>query len=494
MIRVERIDYCKPHWHERGIELAMVLSGEIESRIGCDSYLMKPGNILLIGTEDVHSFRKTEADNLILFISYDCRKWKAEFPEMPSWNLVGDPAVQQQSEEDFRILRNLVCKAALSDQENTHSLLLSFCRDSFLSTNLLLRKRDISSAQTAVFQKLTEYIESNYRNPITLGEIASSINYSFNHASLVIKQITGMNFTGYLNHIRCLAAERMLVSTDRTIMETALECGFSDARALGRYFRHWYGSTPGEFRRMLKQDFPLPDLQNVTPVDRRSARVISLLRSLIISECTEITAEEKSDDREKPFLPPAADQQGGGFGDGGVDTLKPLIEDGFAGRLPRLKHSDDISERLFSGCGLHTSDGIKKASGYLFDFISGYRSILRKEAGLILGRSSEGLLLLIYNPAQSKTGDISRSLRIILKMKGKKHLIKRMTIDNIHGNPHRLWRELGSPAALRPEERQLINDHSIPRLDFRIISGTEIELHEYHPACGTVMISITPCN
>jgi AraC-like DNA-binding protein len=45
---------------------------------------------------------------------------------------------------------------------------------------------------------------------------------------------------GYLSH------------SDRTVMDIALELGFSERSAFHRAFRKWTGASPGEFRRTLQ--------------------------------------------------------------------------------------------------------------------------------------------------------------------------------------------------------------------------------------------------
>ncbi|MDC7226837.1 MAG: hypothetical protein PQJ61_08725 [Spirochaetales bacterium] len=49
MISIEKIVFYTPQWHDEMLEFAMLLSGSVDVFIGCASYRMLRGNILLTG-------------------------------------------------------------------------------------------------------------------------------------------------------------------------------------------------------------------------------------------------------------------------------------------------------------------------------------------------------------------------------------------------------------------------------------------------------------
>lgn len=497
MISIEKINYYKPHWHDEMLEFAMVLSGSIDATIGCDNYRMKEGNILLIGTEDVHSFRKTEDENLLLFIRFDCRLLEKDFPGIAKWNLICDPSVEKSSGTDFDRLRFLMADTVmakahgLKDNSKEQSL-LKFCRDTFLSTNLLLRKQDVTPAQMETFQKLALYIERNYINPVTLSDVAEYINYSFNHTSVIIKQITGMNFTDYLAHIRCLAAERLLVSTEKTILDIALECGFSDARALGKYFKNWYGVTPGEFREQIERDFTETGLSSFTETEFNNHEIMLKLDAHLKSETRTIILDMKNLPAGELFKPPVLGQPLKHYNSDGSDAVPRLLAGILDGRIKYLKQTDDQGPAVFHGdCGLSANSGIKKAVFYAWDFLSRFKSLIIKEEGIAAGIYEEGIRIILFPPpgtgAEKKFGII----KFIFNSVSDDYIISRYNIDRVHGSSYHLWKELDSPPSLTEELENQIVRHSLPELDFTVIKNRgSFEIIENLPDEGAVMIEI----
>jgi len=497
MISIERVEYYKSHWHDEMLEFAMVLEGSIDVNIGCDSYRMKEGNILLIGTEDVHSFRKTDDANSVLFTRFDCRLLEKDFPGIINWNLIGDPAVEESAEQDFGRLRFLIADLALAETDGNDtsqetSRLLNYCRDAFLSTNLLLRKQNVSAEQMEIFNKLALYIQKSYTKTVTLGDVADYINYSFNYTSSIIKQITGMNFTDYLNHIRVLAAERMLISTDKNIIDIALECGFNDARAMGRYFKNWYKLPPGEYRTENNRRFPETSLSSFTEIEFNDAEIQKKLKSYINSSQRIISIDFDKHSGGEMFKPPVLGLDPYIINTDVCGTLPRLSKGILDGSIKTLKQTDDDGRTVFHGdCGLSTHSGIKKPAFYLYEFISEFKSILIREESICLAASDSGFMILLYPAEEIDPAAHREIVRFLFKSVKHNYIIKRITLNCNRGNPYRLWDKLGSPPKLSAEFEELIIKHSVPDLDFSIVRNRDtFELNEELPQEGVVMIEL----
>jgi AraC-like DNA-binding protein len=62
----------------------------------------------------------------------------------------------------------------------------------------------------------------------------------------------GVSYQSIKDQLRRDLAIGYLSHTDRSVMDIALELGFSERSAFHRAFRKWTGAAPGEFRRGLR--------------------------------------------------------------------------------------------------------------------------------------------------------------------------------------------------------------------------------------------------
>ncbi len=108
-------------------------------------------------------------------------------------------------------------------------------------------------------QKMMEYIESNFRENISLNEIADELFLSVSAASRLFKRETGENFASYVKQLRLEFVKGQLSLSDEAITKIALRSGFATPSAMNKIFRAEVGMTPGEYRKLYsKQIKELP--------------------------------------------------------------------------------------------------------------------------------------------------------------------------------------------------------------------------------------------
>jgi len=95
---------------------------------------------------------------------------------------------------------------------------------------------------------IDECIKSHKDEELTLSHLAMEMGYSEFHISRKFKEISGMQFREYLRHRRLAFALKQIRDTDRSILDIALDYGFSTHEAFTRAFKDAYGITPSEYR------------------------------------------------------------------------------------------------------------------------------------------------------------------------------------------------------------------------------------------------------
>ncbi|MFY8105456.1 MAG: helix-turn-helix transcriptional regulator, partial [Elstera sp.] len=86
---------------------------------------------------------------------------------------------------------------------------------------------------------------------IRVCDLAKLCRLSTNYFCQAFRNTFGRSPHAYLIWRRLERVQQILRTTDRSLSDVALECGFSDQPHLTRLFRQNFGVTPGEWRRRL---------------------------------------------------------------------------------------------------------------------------------------------------------------------------------------------------------------------------------------------------
>lgn len=92
------------------------------------------------------------------------------------------------------------------------------------------------------------FAESRVREEIPLEELARQIGFSLAHIRDVFQRCTGMSLSRYVQERRIANAACELLDTDRSILDIAVDYGFSGRTVFSRAFRRHTGYTPSRFR------------------------------------------------------------------------------------------------------------------------------------------------------------------------------------------------------------------------------------------------------
>jgi len=94
-----------------------------------------------------------------------------------------------------------------------------------------------------------KFIEGNLGSRVVIREIADYVALSSSHFSRAFKRSLGSSPNAYVTERRVELALRMMGSTQKSLTEIALACGFSDQPHFTRTFRRVVGMSPGVWRR-----------------------------------------------------------------------------------------------------------------------------------------------------------------------------------------------------------------------------------------------------
>jgi len=96
--------------------------------------------------------------------------------------------------------------------------------------------------------KVQEYIEANYKDKITVDDMANLVAVSRRSFERRFKQATNNTIIQYHQRVKIEAAKRQFESTRKNITEVMYEVGYSDTKAFRNVFKKITGLTPIEYR------------------------------------------------------------------------------------------------------------------------------------------------------------------------------------------------------------------------------------------------------
>ncbi|MBE5108546.1 helix-turn-helix transcriptional regulator [Bacillus thuringiensis] len=99
--------------------------------------------------------------------------------------------------------------------------------------------------------KSMEAMMEDYQRQWTLDEMALISNLSKYQFAHLFKEITGLSPYSWLQVYRIIRSQEDLKKTNKSILDIALNCGFSSVSVYNQLFKRLYGDTPGTFRKKL---------------------------------------------------------------------------------------------------------------------------------------------------------------------------------------------------------------------------------------------------
>lgn len=96
--------------------------------------------------------------------------------------------------------------------------------------------------------KAMAYVNKKYAEDITEADISSAVGLSYHYFSRSFKLVTGKSFKEYLNITRINRAEKLLMTTDKTVSLICSECGYNNLSYFIKTYKKYKKICPGAVR------------------------------------------------------------------------------------------------------------------------------------------------------------------------------------------------------------------------------------------------------
>ena len=105
-------------------------------------------------------------------------------------------------------------------------------------------------------EKVINFIESHLDEKLGLETVADAVHYSKYHLHRMFAETVGMTIHDYVSRRQLTEAAKLLIFSNRSIMEISLICGYESQQAFTSSFKMMYKRPPAEYRE-CGQFYPL---------------------------------------------------------------------------------------------------------------------------------------------------------------------------------------------------------------------------------------------
>lgn len=256
------------HCHDF-IEIVIILKGKGHFLINGTDIPITEGNVLLLNPGTYHRsipiFSHTLTECYLAFTDVEFintpknffplfhgQKILGKLPEKAKKEIFQLCSAMNQESQSRNTGRYFMLKAYLIQ---VLCLLLRFDQQEELSDEHNMKGYEFKSPnKTYVVQQIMKYMESHYREKISLDQIAENMYLSPFYISKLFKSETGDTPINYLISLRMEKAKELLDrNPSLSIQEAAAQVGYEDAYHFSKLFKKYFGLSPMYYKARIEK-------------------------------------------------------------------------------------------------------------------------------------------------------------------------------------------------------------------------------------------------
>ena len=253
--------YC--HWHKE-MEIIYIEKGSGLAKLNKDTLKLQKGDILLINSGTLHHI-KSDRKNVLYFKSV---VFHLSFLSGTPGDLCQEQILTQLIDNQARFIHLIHPEdPGYPSIENLFSMIFTCHRkkaDYFymelkglfyqffyqmLTHNYIVPENQKERKNLAEIKSVIQYMNEHYKEEISVSDLAALTFYNENYFMKLFKQYTGKTLTRYLTELRIEKSRYLLLHSNLSITEIALETGFNSASYFIRKFQEYNGESPQKLRK-----------------------------------------------------------------------------------------------------------------------------------------------------------------------------------------------------------------------------------------------------
>ncbi|HHW45582.1 MAG TPA: AraC family transcriptional regulator [Clostridiales bacterium] len=242
------------HWHIE-YEFLLVLKGHMQLFLDEKVLNLNPGDAVLISDGVVHGAVPKDCVYQCIVLDFSRFFEDSTLSGKEIQKILNHNVKLNDYHENGSILNGLfkdLFKAMAEAQDGYEFIVKGIL---FQMVGLILRHRlysetgaPSSSDRIKRFKKVLRKIRQDFAKPLSLNDLSEVLGVSPKYFCRFFKEMSGRTPIDYLNYYRIECAAEQLLSTDQSVTEIALNCGFNDLSYFIKTFKKYKGYSPRTFR------------------------------------------------------------------------------------------------------------------------------------------------------------------------------------------------------------------------------------------------------
>ena len=262
--------------HHDFYELYFFLSGNVQYNIESRSYLLTPGDVLLISPMELHQpvFGPEQApyERVVIWIDRQFLDSlsisKEDLSSCFDTTVPGHTnrlSLEGTSRQLITFQLEQMMQALESEDEYSEIYALSYLVQALVQINRHARQQrrgeEIRTGSDSAVYSVMTYINEHYHDDLTLDFLANKFFISKYHLSREFGRLVGTSVHRYIVQKRLVMAKQMM-SEGMPSTEVYQHCGFGDYSNFYRAFKAEYQISPKAFAARLKETSAMQDERN----------------------------------------------------------------------------------------------------------------------------------------------------------------------------------------------------------------------------------------
>ncbi len=257
------------HVH-RTMEIGLVLEGDGLMRVNDNSFSVHRGSLYFFNAGEPHEIIAVSPDGLKIayqmVASSFCSEYLSCFRNLEI--LKNDLSTYLNPSQSYELTSLLVSfmRTYLDEDSDTYGLscICSICQLYGKLLAYVPYRQMTESAylfrnkKMARLSRITEYIDTNYSEKITLEELANRENVTKTYLSHFIHDNLNMTFQEYVSSVRFERALKLIRGTTMCLTDISVVCGFSDVKYLSKMLEKRFGKPAQKCFTQLRQEVEQP--------------------------------------------------------------------------------------------------------------------------------------------------------------------------------------------------------------------------------------------